>query len=182
MSTKLLFLLFLLGIGSLPTGFPSLATSHPTWPNYINDEGEVVGFCSLVKKPAQYRGHTMQLSAVLVENNRTRIDGADPFLYDPSCRNKRIKVVVRWSNSSHDDSTASDKLRAIRESSDEFGVSRTTVLLVGRLSDKGHRFGHLGWADLEFNIDDVRKAEPVAPNLPWPKWVEEAYRKARTKL
>jgi len=70
---------------------------------------------------------------------------------------------------------STDSLRAIRAKSDEFGVSRAIVLLVGHLSDKkGQKFGHLGWADLEFNIDDVQKAEPVAVSLPWPKWVEDA--------
>lgn len=132
----------------------------------------------MVDKPARYRGRQIRIKAVLVENNRPRVDGADPFLYDVVCRNKKRRVVARWRNDSYNKSTARESLQAIRTKSDEFGVSRAAVVLSGTLSGPGkEKFGD--WAELEFKIDDVEQAEPVAANLPQPKWVEEAYRKAR---
>lgn len=47
-------------------------------------------------------------------------------------------------------------------------------MLSGTLNGPGkEKFGD--WAELEFNIDDVEQAYPVAANLPQPKWVEDAY-------
>jgi hypothetical protein len=74
----------------------------------------------------------------------------------------------------------SQSLREIRARKDERGLSRASVVLSGTLKGPGkQKFGHLGWADLAFTIEAVEQAEPVAVNLPYPKWFEDAYRKAR---
>jgi hypothetical protein len=148
--------------------------------SHLSDQSEIVDFCAMVDKPARYRGRQIRFKAVLVENNRPRVDGADSFIYDAACRNKKRRVMVTWRNYSYDKITARESLGAIQAKSDEFGISRAAVALSGTLNGPGkEKFGHLNWAELEFNIDDVEQAEPVAANLPWPKWVEDAYRKAR---
>ena len=107
----------------------------------------------------------------------------DPALYDPACRGKTLHVIVRWLNESYENSTARESLREIRAASDEFKVSRASIVLWGQLSAaRKENFGHLGWADLEFKIDDVERAESVPKNVRWPKQAEDAYRKARKLL
>lgn len=38
-------------------------------------QSEIVSFCALVDRPAEYRDRTIRLKAVLVENNKMRVDG-----------------------------------------------------------------------------------------------------------
>lgn len=91
--------------------------------SHLGDQSEIVDFCAMVDKPAQYRGRQIRLKAVLVENNRPRIDGADSFVYAAACQNKKRRVVVRWRNDSYQKSAASESLRAIEAKSDEFALA-----------------------------------------------------------
>jgi hypothetical protein len=161
-----------------------LMRGWPEFSTHVSNQSEIVNFCALVDSPALYHGRTIRLKAVLVENNNKMVvDGADPSLYDPACRNKKRKVVVGWSNESYENNSASEALREIRARSDEFNVSRASVVMSGKLSGpRKEKFGHLGWADLEFKIDDVERAEPVPASARWPKRIEDAYRKARKLL
>lgn len=150
--------------------------------SHLGDQSEIVDFCAMVDKPAQYSGRQIRLRAVLVEHPRNEIvvDGGNSYLYGAGCENKKRKVVVGWSASSYQNSTARASLREIRTSINGFGVSRASVVLSGTLSGPGkEKFGHLGWADLAFTIDDVEQAEPVAANVPHPKWFEAAYENSR---
>lgn len=185
MSTTLLSLLLWFSFGSpCLTESLDLMRSRPEFRTHVSDQSESVNFCVLVDNPARYRGRTIRVKAVLVENNnKMLVDGADPTIYDPGCRNKKRIVVVKWAKKSYEGSTASESLREIRAASDEFKVSRASVVLSGELSGpRKEGFGHLGEADLEFKIQDVESAEPVPANAPWPKRIEDAYRRARKLL
>lgn len=183
MSKMLLTLLLSFSFAPFAPESLDLITGQAKFSMRANGESGIVSFCTLVDNPAQYRERTIRLKAVLVENNSVVVDGADPTLYDPACRNKKRTVVVRWLNKSYEDSTASEALRKIRTNSDEFNVSRASVVMLGRLSGpRKEKFGHLGWADLEFKIDDVERAESVPASAPWPKRIEDAYKRARKLL
>lgn len=144
-------------------------------------QSEIVSLCDLVNKPHRYKGRMIWLKAVLVENNKPRIDGADSFLYDQRCKDQGLNVVVRWSKSSHENNVAYESLNKIqKENADGFGVSRASVIIVGNFSGiRKHKYGEQGWADAEFTIDHIEEAKPVEANLPWPKWVEDLYLKAK---
>jgi len=148
-----------------------------------SDQSEFVDFCGLVDRPAEYRDRRIRIKAVLVELNRIVVDGGGPTLYAPDCRNKKRIVGVQWSNNSYGNSMAAESLRDIRKHSDEFQVSRASVVMSGTLSGlrKGG-YGHLGGLDLLFTVDDVESAEPIPANAPWPKRIEDAYRRARKLL
>lgn len=183
MTTKRTLLKAMLAYGLVLTSSHGVTSRNPPFVKSPNGQSEVVDFCELVNRPRQYAGKRIRLRGVLVENNKPRVDGADPFLYQPACRNQNLKVVIRWLNLTYQRTAAGELLKDIRANSDAFGVSRARVVLVG--SFKGptkHKFGHLGWADSEFSIDDVEDAQPVPANLPWPQWVEQLYRKAGIKL
>jgi hypothetical protein len=141
---------------------------------------EIVNWCDLARKPARYAGKVVRLRAILVENHTPRIDGADPFLYGPDCRENSFTTTVRWLTPSYNASTAHEDLDKARQARDEFGVSRVSVVLVGTFSGAQRRtFGHLGWADSQFVIRDVEEAKRVHSDVAWPKWVEKVYKKAR---
>jgi len=107
----------------------------------------------------------------------TYIGGADPFLYDPACRQADHATVVRWSNSSRENSSAREALAGIRKKhSDEFQVSSARVIVVGSFNGFWKkRNGHLEW-DSEFRIENVEEASPVETTLPWPAWIPKIKR------
>lgn len=181
MSKQLLSLVLLFSFGSFLTRTPHLM-KRPKSSTDMSVQREIIDFCAMVDKPTQYRSSLIRLKAVLVEHptNEVVVDGGDSYLYGTGCPNEKRKVVVGWLNGLRQNITASHSLQEIRASKDERGVSRASVVLSGMLSgpDK-EKFGHLGWADLAFKIEDVEQAEPVSVNLPYPKWFEDAYRKAR---
>jgi len=136
---------------------------------------EPVGLCDVWINPGRYKDKAIRLRAVLVENNnQSRIDGADPFLYDPACRQAGHATVVRWLNSSRENNSAREALAEIRKKhSDEFQVSRAIVIVVGSFNGFWKkRNGQLEW-DSEFRIEDVEEAHPVETTLPWPVWVQK---------
>lgn len=171
-----------LSLGLLLTPFGAIKSQSKSSPN-ASDQSEFVDFCALVDRPSEYSDRRIRIKVVLVELNKTVVDGGAPTLYAPACRNKKRLVGVQWSDKSYDNSTAAESLRDIRKHSDEFQVSRASVVMSGRLSGlrKGG-YGHLGGLDLLFTVDDVESADPIPANAPWPKRIENAYRMARKLL
>jgi hypothetical protein len=134
----------------------------------IGSQTERVKFCDLVREPRRYAGKLIRTKAVLVENHRDRVDGADPFLYDPACRSKDYLVLANWPRSSQDESRAMSELDSIRARPDKRGNSRASVTVVGRF-ESGGRYGHLDWAHSQLIINSVDKAEQVSASAAWPK-------------
>lgn len=170
-------------LGLLLTPFAAIRSQSELTP-HANDQSEFVNFCALVDHPSDYHGRKIRLKAILVENNnKMLVDGGGPTLYGPDCPNKKRVVGLDWSNKSYGNSTAAESLRDIRKHSDEFQVSRASVVMSGTLSGlrKGG-YGHLGGLDLLFTVEDVESAEPIPANAPWPKRIEDAYRRARQLL
>ncbi|MCU1264806.1 MAG: hypothetical protein JWM21_1124 [Acidobacteria bacterium] len=184
MPTTLLSLVLWLSFGSLLTESSEAMRGQPRFSQQVGARNDVVSVCELIDHPTQYPGRAIRIKAVLVENNNTMlVDGGGPTLYGPDCPNRKRIVGIDWSSKSYDNSTAAESLRDIRKHSDEFQVSRASVVMSGTLSGfrKGG-YGHLGELDLLFAVDDVESAEPIPANAPWPKRIEAAYRRARKLL
>ena len=138
-----------------------------------------IGWCDVARTPRKFSGKLIRLQAVLVENhNPGLIDGTDPQLYGAQCLDERFTTTIQWLGSSYNASFAHDDLDRARRIQNQFFVSRTNVILVGTFNGP-HNHRYRGWADSEFVIRDVELAMPVAPNAPWPKWIDELEKKLR---
>lgn len=95
-----------------------------------------IGLCEVWKNPRRYRGKVIRVQAVLVENNnKGLIDGAIPFLYDPTCRTARHSTRVDWSTAPKEGISAREALAQIRsKESDKYQVSRAMVIATGVFS------------------------------------------------
>jgi hypothetical protein len=143
---------------------------------------ETANFCALAKKTDEYKGKIIRVKVVLVEFFLSgAVDGDDPFIYAPECGEKGFASSLRWDYSSYNQSPALEALKRIENNRKGY-ASRARVTLVGEFSGYGkHKFGHLGWADAEFTIHTVEKAESVPTNLPWPKRERDNKSPGRTR-
>jgi hypothetical protein len=132
-------------------------------PEHLNEQTSPIGICKLIKQPSKYAGKTIRLKAVLVENHTPRVDGGDPYLYDPACRDTDFDVVVGWSSEE-----SYQPIKNIAEEPDGDGYVRASVVLVGMFHYSGtEKYGHLNWADSQFVVQKVEEVKATAAKTPW---------------
>ncbi|MDT4952081.1 MAG: hypothetical protein QOJ02_219 [Acidobacteriota bacterium] len=170
MDTKRIFLMALFCFCLSPVYAYPITNNRQEFADPLNQQIETVNYCSLAKEPDKYKGKIIRIKVVLVESFVPgMVDGDDPFIYAPECGEKDFAAVLRWEHSSYAQSPALDALKRIENNRPSY-FSRARVTLVGEFSGYSkHKFGHQGWADAEFIIHTVEKANPVPVNLPWLK-------------
>jgi hypothetical protein len=125
-------LLTLLSLGLISNA--SITGASNNAPEHFNEQTSPIGICKLIKQPSKYAGKTIRLKAVLVENHTPRVDGGDPYLYDPACRDTDFDVVVEWSSEE-----SYQPIKNIAEEPDSDGYVRASVVLVGTFHYSGTR-------------------------------------------
>ena len=145
--------------------------------NLVAADSPVVDWCDVARMPKKFSGKLIRLRAVLIENhNPGIIDGADPQLYGPKCLDQTFTTTIRWFGSSYHANSAHEDLDRARKIQDRFFVSRTDVTLVGTFHGPRKR-RYLDSFDSEFVIRDVQTATSVVPNAPWPKWLDDLFKR-----
>jgi hypothetical protein len=137
----------------------------------------LVDWCDVARTPKRFSGKLIRLRAALIENhNRGIIDGANPQLYGAKCLDQTFTTTIRWLGSAYNASSAHEDLDRARQIQDRFFVSRTDVVLVGIFKGP-YQHKYPDSFDSEFQIRNVESAASLAPNAPWPKWMEALFNK-----
>ena len=160
MNRRSLLRLALIGGLFLTLPSPTLPATH--------SQALTVKFCNLARSPNLYAGEIIRTKAVLVENHTPRVDGGDPLLYVPACRDKEALVLADWAQLAPAESRALPELGIVRAKVDKHGHSRALTTVVGKFECAG-RYGHLDWAEAQLVIYAVEKVQRVSASVRWPK-------------
>lgn len=161
----ILFLTMLLGLGNLLTG-----NNQEVSPEDIKN-AETVSFCAIANNPSAYNGKIVRVRAVLIVNHKVRVDGGDPYYYDPACLGVHNYAYADFRQSDNP-LAPPPKLfgsKRARAKKDKYGNTRNSVLLVARVAFVQNRgYGHLSWS--RFQLSDIRTEEfgAVKKSVPWP--------------
>jgi hypothetical protein len=133
---------------------------------------EKAGFCNLVKNPRRYDQKLILTEAALVKNFQPRVDGGEPFLYNPNCAGSEHMVLWEQLEEESDPEVSKQHDKAFSDAEKKSETGRARVKVIGKFmtaKDGGRGFGHLdGWR-LMLKVVKVEKYEPVSSSVAWPR-------------
>jgi hypothetical protein len=132
---------------------------------------ETVSFCTIANNTSAYNGKIVRVKAILVQNHKVRVDGGDPYYYDPTCLGGQNYAYADF-RQSNDPLAPPPKLfdsKRARAKKDKYGSTRNSVLLVARVTYvQGKGYGHLDWARFQFTELRTEEFGAVKKNILWP--------------
>jgi hypothetical protein len=122
---------------------------------------EEVPFCKLISSPFTFDRIVVKTRAILVQDHRGSVDYCEPFLYSEDCLSNGALLASGYARSK-----PLDAIMAIQDK----GRSRARVTITGEFqAPRGIGYGHLGWAQFQFNILSLDKVERVDSKVPYPE-------------
>jgi hypothetical protein len=127
-----------------------------------------VSLCELALHPSRFDKKIVRVRAILVTNHAPRVDGGDPFLFDPSCYSYDTMLNTTWQRAALSDAHILKVFKDTDRKRDKYENDRVEVTAIGQYdAPNGIGYGHLGWARSQLTILQYEKAEPVADSVPW---------------